>query len=383
MKGSSLTWRQKLMKWIKQMKKRNTTHVMLITAIIIGVMSFLQIYSLKADYQVTTENDAEFTATFVGDMMFGRYVEKTANMNGYDHLFRYVKPYFEQSDYVSGNLESPIVKGQYEKAEKSIHFRASEEVGQLLKENHFDTINLANNHMMDYGENSLRETVKTLEQYEVKSVGAGENLDKASAILYQKIKGRTIATIGASEVLPKNFAADQNTLGILPAAKSILVPIIQEASQHADMVVVHVHWGDEYVFEPQENQQNLAKAIVDAGADVIIGHHPHVLSSFEVYKGSVIFYSLGNFVFDQGWSMTKETAIAQYHIDEKQNHYIEITPAFIKNASPIPLVEENVKKNPLLQLRREMIFSRLTKGVNADQFEIKNGRIFVPVGKGA
>ena len=85
---------------------------------------------------------------------------------------------------------------------------------------------------------------------------------------------------------------------------------------NADLVVVNMHWGQEYSTSATSRQTELAKAVIDAGADVIIGHHPHVLQSFDVYNDGIIFYSLGNFVFDQGWTRTKDSAMVQYHLAE-------------------------------------------------------------------
>lgn len=143
--------------------------------------------------------------------------------------------------------------------------------------------------------------------------------------------------------------------------------MIAEASKKADLVLVHVHWGQEYDNEPNDRQKDLAKAIADAGADVIIGAHPHVLEPIEVYNGTVIFYSLGNFVFDQGWSRTRDSALVQYHLMNDGKGRFEVTPLNIREATPTPLGKSDF-------LKRKAIFRQLTKGTNLDWKE-ENGKL--------
>jgi gamma-polyglutamate biosynthesis protein CapA len=121
---------------------------------------------------------------------------------------------------------------------------------------------------------------------------------------------------------------------------------------NADLVVVNVHWGQEYDTEASPRQKALAKAMVDAGADIIIGHHPHVLQSFDVYKQGIIFYSLGNFVFDQGWTRTKDTAMVQYNLTDDGKATINVVPLQLKEATPRPATG---------YLEKERIYRQLTK----------------------
>src|SRR5699024_11775223 len=127
------------------------------------------------------------------------------------------------------------------------------------------------------------------------------------------------------------------------------------ANENADLVIANVHWGIEYNKNPSKRQEDMAHAISDAGADVIVGHHPHVLSDIELYNNAnneetVIFYSLGNFIFDQGWTRSEESAVAQYHINNDGKKRVERIPLRVKES------QHNDTKN---QYDRIKIFKQL------------------------
>lgn len=142
---------------------------------------------------------------------------------------------------------------------------------------------------MDYLEQGLNDTVKAFNQSKMDFVGMGRNLEEASNINYQTVNGIKIATLGFTDTYTAYSAANDNDPGILPAKPEIFIPLIQEAKEKANLVVVHAHWGEEYDTTPSPRQKGLAKAMADAGADIILGHHPHVLQPIDTYKNTVIF----------------------------------------------------------------------------------------------
>jgi poly-gamma-glutamate synthesis protein (capsule biosynthesis protein) len=154
--------------------------------------------------------------------------------------------------------------------------------------------------MSDYGERGIIDTLAAFKKVGLDTVGAGKNLREASTISYKMVNGLRIATIGISDILPKDFGAKRTKAGVLPSSPSIFLPLVADAKATADIVLVHVHWGQEYDSRSHLRQRELGHALVEAGADVVIGHHPHTLEPIEVYKDSIILYSLGNFGFDQG-----------------------------------------------------------------------------------
>ncbi|GEN54637.1 CapA family protein [Halobacillus faecis] len=370
--SKKLTFQEKILTRIKKDKKSTNKHVwigLLITFLFIA--GFETFY--KQPVPEAEENTSEFRATFVGDMMFGRHVTDVIEKNGTPFLFEKVAPYFQSSDYVTGNFENAVTlssEEEYTLLDKSIHLQSDESPVTTLKNMNFTNVNLANNHSMDYGEKGLKDTIKTMQNEGLSYVGAGENIEEAQTIDYQEVKGLTVATLGINDVPVAGSPALKYRAGVAEADPEDFLPLVKEAESNADMVMVHVHWGAEYDNEPHPRQRDMAKAIVDAGADVIIGHHPHVLSPVEVYKDSVIFYSLGNFIFDQGWSRTRDSALVQYDLQEDGTGRFEILPMRIREARP------SLTENPY---NTKKIFFQLTRDMPEETFKEENGKLVFEV----
>lgn len=387
-----LTFKEKLLRLSKKNKKVANKQSIIALGVLIVLMAVLMFTLRPPMPQVTKAKDAVFTATFVGDMMLGRNVEEVIDRKGIDYIFKYVQPYFKASDYVTGNFENPIVTKEYDKIEgKNIYLSAKPIVVDGLKKANFSVLNLANNHMLDYGVGGLNDTFATIEKSGLGIVGAvKENLKVAeanvvtqfpyngvyltddlakSAISYTEKNGLKVATLGFTDAYAKGFTATIGRSGVLPMDPEIVLPLVKQASLNADLVFVHMHWGQEYDNAPSPRQKEMAKAVVDAGADVIIGHHPHVLASVEVYKDSLILYSLGNFVFDQGWSRTRETAMAQYHVLNNGKVKVELIPMRIKEAQPQPIGTSG-------WYYKQKIYRQLTKDTpNKNDWTIEEGKL--------
>jgi gamma-polyglutamate biosynthesis protein CapA len=336
--GRKLDVKEKVLKFIKVTKKKTNQHVW-ITLVILTILMYSIIWLSKpGEAKVNQSENTLVTATMVGDIMFGRHVEEVTDRHGQEHLFRFVKPYFDQADYSTGNFEHPVTwSADYDKQEKYIHLQTKSRSVETLKKLNFSVLNAANNHSMDYLENGLNDTIGTFNQYELDVIGIGKNSDEAGRIDYKMVNGIKIATLGFTDAYVAGSGATQSKPGVLRAKPEIFIPLINEAKENADLVVVHAHWGQEYETEISQRQKKLAEAMADSGADIILGHHPHVLQSVDVYKDTVIFYSLGNFIFDQGWSSARESAIVQYKLQKNGVGQFEIIPIMIREATPAPL----------------------------------------------
>ncbi|KAF0819668.1 MULTISPECIES: CapA family protein [unclassified Cytobacillus] len=339
----TLNFQEKLLIFIKRTKYKNLRYsAVVLPILVIFLVASTWIGRTDEVKDIEPRKDQKLTMTMVGDVMMGRHVEEVTKRHGADYLFRHVKPYFDASDYVSGNFEHPILKddvNKYEKAEKSIHLRTDMDAIHAVKNAGFTVMNLANNHLMDYGEEGLRDTLDVFDRYNMEYVGGGENRKEAKEhINYQDVNGVRVATLGFTDAFVEGTIATKDRNGLLSANPDVLFDMIEKAKNedhgNADLVVVNVHWGQEYDTEATPRQKALAKAMVDAGADIIIGHHPHVLQSFDVYKDGIIFYSLGNFVFDQGWTRTKDSAMVQYNLTEDGTASIDVIPLQIEEAAP-------------------------------------------------
>ncbi|MFJ7928781.1 CapA family protein [Peribacillus sp. NPDC096448] len=358
----TLNAKEKTLIFIKRTKKKNLKYTGIILPILL-IALVITTWMGRAEEVKTVElnSDQPFTMTMVGDVMMGRYVEEVTEKHGYEYLFRYMKPYFSNSDYVSGNYEHTALKedvSNYKEADTPIRLNSNTSGVEAVKDAGFSVVSLANNHMMDYEEQGLLDTIDEFKSADMHYVGVGSNSAEAkNSIDYADVNGVRVATLGFTDVYGKNAVSKNDKAGLLNSNPDLLFEMIGKAKDakqgNADLVVVNMHWGQEYSTSTTARQTDLAKAIIDAGADIIIGHHPHVLQSFDVYKDGIIFYSLGNFIFDQGWTRTKDSAMVQYHLAEDGKATIDVVPLQIEEATPRPATSSIDKSRVYRQLTKE------------------------------
>lgn len=214
--------------------------------------------------------------------------------------------------------------------DKQYTFRTDPTYVKLFHELGVDIVTLANNHTLDFGVQGLLDSCNTLEEANIKYVGAGENLEKAKEIEYMQVNGYQIAFIGASRVIPvPDWNATSTKPGMLTTYDpTVTLEQIKLAKENADYVVVYVHWGKEREEFPEQYQKNMGKQYVDAGADIVIGSHSHCLQGIEYYKGKPIVYSLGNYIFG---SQSYQTALAVLTITETGSMELSLVPATATN----------------------------------------------------
>jgi poly-gamma-glutamate synthesis protein (capsule biosynthesis protein) len=238
------------------------------------------------------------TCTFVGDILLASRVGTLAAAHGMDHLLAGVSPVLRADDLTVGNLEC-VVATCGTPAEKQYTFRAQPSLLPGLRRNGIDAVSLANNHTLDYGREALLQTIQHVDAAGLHSAGAGRNLAAAARPAVIDVPGARVALLAASRVYPSpDWAAGAKTPGMLSGyAPARLLEAIRQARGEADLVFVYLHWGVERAVMAHATQKQLARLCIDAGADVVVGTHPHVLQGFEYYRGKLIAYSLGNFVF--------------------------------------------------------------------------------------
>jgi poly-gamma-glutamate synthesis protein (capsule biosynthesis protein) len=211
---------------------------------------------------------------------------------------------FKKADIRLGNLEC-VVATTGAPGDKNFTFRAHPRTLRVLKR-HFDALALANNHSGDYGRVAFAEMLGLLKTARLSYFGGGHNLSEAHTPLILERKGLRIAILGYNEFMPRSFEADADAPGSAWSEDEQVVADIRAARSvhHADLVIPIMHWGWENEFVANARQRRLARLMVDAGADAVIGGHPHVTQDIEHYRGRPIVYSVGNFVM-------KETDIDQ------------------------------------------------------------------------
>ncbi|OGI82808.1 hypothetical protein A3B93_00965 [Candidatus Nomurabacteria bacterium RIFCSPHIGHO2_02_FULL_42_24] len=246
-------------------------------------------------------NRADLVLT--GDLMLDRGVEASVNKNlenNFNRLFEKIS-WLGDADITFGNLEGPV-SDQGKNLGNLYSFRMAPEALEAVKTAGFDVLSVANNHIGDWGLAALEDTLRRFSDTSVLPTGGGENKEVArKPVIFEKNRLK-IGFLGFSDVGPTGFAVQDKRAGILLASDPDFEKIIRTAAEQTDFLVVSFHWGEEYKKKHNARQEELAHAAIDAGAKLIIGHHPHVVQDTEKYKDGFIAYSLGNFVFDQKFS---------------------------------------------------------------------------------
>lgn len=262
--------------------------------------------------------DSGIQLLFAGDVLLSDHVlrayENAGGIEGVlDEGFRQI---IADADFFFVNEEFPFSSRGSQAPDKQFTFRLPPEKVQILWQMGVDGVSLANNHALDYGTDALLDSCQVLDDAGILHTGAGADLTEAKQAVTVEISGKRIAIIGATRVIPvAEWAAGASHPGMLATYDpSVLLEEIRKLRQENDYVIVYVHWGIERDEKPQEYQRTLGQQYIDAGADLVIGAHPHVLQGLEYYKGKAIVYSLGNFVFG---SSIPRTALLQVTEDLK------------------------------------------------------------------
>jgi poly-gamma-glutamate synthesis protein (capsule biosynthesis protein) len=246
------------------------------------------------------------TLIAVGDIAFSKPIERRIKENGYAYPFKNIKSILSSGDLIFGNLESPITdssarnESHYSKLTddpvlgKRVYLKASPLVTRSLKVAGFNVLSIANNHILDYQKQGLIDTVSNLSEVGILSVGAGLNLRFARRPAIIKVKSRKIGFLAYSYT----YEATRDNYGCAPLWRFLVRQDVRFLRERADIVIVSFHYGKEFSSTPSKFQRSISHFAIDSGADIVLGHHPHVLQPVEIYKSKIIAYSLGNFLFD-------------------------------------------------------------------------------------
>jgi poly-gamma-glutamate synthesis protein (capsule biosynthesis protein) len=281
---------------------------------------------------------------FTGDVMLSRSVgNRMARENNFSYPFEKIKDFFTNADVVAINLEGPVsLRGENMGSEYS--FRADPRVLKGLQSIHVNVASLANNHMWDWGSVALLDTVSFLQKDSILPVGAGKNFAEANKVKALEIRGTKIGFLAFQDLYPKNLLATETTPGVSSFDAEKTAAQIKKIKQdkEVDFLVILFHWGEEYKPLANERQKMIAHSLVDAGADLIIGNHPHVTQNREEYKGVPIFYSLGNFVFDQYFSAeTMQGEVAEISLQNNKISEIRTYTSFLNKTYQIEKIIQN------------------------------------------
>ncbi len=250
-----------------------------------------------------------------GDVMLGGRWEKTLSKDNYYHAFERIAPELKKGDITLVNLEAPLTSRGKEYTEKKFRFRVNPSAVAALKKAGITAVTLANNHIMDFGSQGLADTIKLLDEQGIDHVGAGENISAARKLVIKEIRGTKVGMLGYSLTMPHEFWAGEDRAGTAPLLEKIMLEYIAKAKKQVRVLIVNVHWGEEAKTRLRPYQPVLGRKMIDAGADVVIGHHPHILQGIERYKRGIVFYSMGNFAFAHKSRIALRTMLVRLRFD--------------------------------------------------------------------
>jgi len=270
----------------------------------------------------------EYTLLFTGDVMLSRAVgSRMEAQKDWSLPFRLIADTLRSADLRYCNLECPV-SDRGHNLHHLYSFRADPRVIEGLKAAGFNVVSQANNHSCDWGPEALLDSVERLRAAGVQPVGAGQNILAAHYPVLVHVGGLRIAFLAYVNIDPKEAAAGVDRPGVAWLDPAQALADIRFARPLADLVIVGPHWGVEYALQPTRDQVELAHQMIDAGADLIVGSHPHVMQPLEKYHDHWIAYSLGNFIFDQQDPPTHRGLMLRVTVRDKQ--ITEVLPLAIK-----------------------------------------------------
>ena len=283
--------------------------------------------------------------------MLGRTVGQQVQAKGPQIVFAGVQSVLDSADVLVGNLECAITN-RSQPVQKSFNLKAPLQAAKALSLGGFDLLSQANNHAMDYGSAGLVDTQDALRQYDIATVGAGQDAVAAHAPVIIERNGLRMAFLAYVDVLPEKSGFDPHTWaatatspGVAWADPEQIKADVQAAKLQADVVIVLLHGGIEItdvINNISANQRLEAHTAIDAGAALVIGSHPHVLQQIERYHGGLIAYSLGNFVFDQYAGIADASIILRVVLGRDGMESYDYVPVLIENGLPQLITDKDV-----------------------------------------
>ena len=299
---------------------------------IVLVASLASITSGTSQTSATSRTSAT-SLLFTGDILLDRGVRKVIEHHGIDYLFtRQMDSLFRASQVVVGNLECPATSIKAP-VQKRFIFRGEPEWLYALKKHGFTHLNLANNHSIDQGRKGLIDT--NILKAKLKPVGMGKNLQEAAQPVLLTSQPRKVWLIASLGMALENFAYLPDRPCVNTERTQEIITHIRDIKQKDPqaVVIVSIHWGGEHTLKPVPSQRLDAHRLINAGADALICHHTHTLQTIEHYKGRDIYYSIGNFIFDQQKPLNSKACVVKVEVT-KDNVKTQALPIHIQGCVP-------------------------------------------------
>ena len=286
-----------------------------------------------------------------GDVMLDRGTGESVDRHGVDHPFEKIRAEMTMHDIACANLEGPISdRGRRFFPDKGIYFRADPKVIKGIVDSGLDFLSLANNHSLDWGVDALADTMSLLKTAGVRYAGVGRTREEALSPAVFRMGDKSVAFIAYNDVYPLSVSEEGRSMQTLDLREGEIEKEIRLLKEKYDILIVSVHAGAEYNGKQEEEKARKLRSLVDAGADVVLGHHPHAVQDIEIYRGRVVAYSLGNLIFDQGWSVQTSQGLLL------EIGFVGLDPVYI---NPMPVVIERAQARLVGGVLREEIVREL------------------------
>ncbi len=300
-----------------------------------------------ADQEDSEPEPPELRFVAVGDIMLGRGVAYWIEKKGsYEMAFEKVKSNLNVGDVVFGNLENPLTSSTkgLDKNNKIV-LKAKPEAISAMTSVGFNLVSLSNNHIMDYYEKGLFDTMELLDQNGIVYAGGGRNFDEARKLAVIEKNGLKIGLLAYTDMAEITFAGDPylsfaagpEKSGVVPRKYETIQEDIKKAREQVDLLAVSLHWGVEESFNITPDQVEFAHKLINDGADIILGHHPHQFQGIEIYNGKPILYSMGNIIFDQNEHENMESFIVDMKYTGNELTALTATPVRILEKSYVEI----------------------------------------------
>ncbi|MFC1842423.1 CapA family protein [Candidatus Dependentiae bacterium] len=319
--------------------------------IIFAIIASLIIYL----YTKAKKQKQTITIGLAGDTMLGRLVNKKMDQVGHTYIWGNMLPILKKNNLNIVNLETTLTNSE-KKAPKIFNFKATPDKVKALQEANVHVVNLANNHMLDFYDEGLIETLDTLDKEGIKHVGAGRNIAQARTGIIIEKNGIKIGVIGYTDY-PQEWKAGKNKPGTNVVTIGDIAQIKQDIKnlrKQVDILVLSIHWGPNKRKRPTPEFKTFARQIIDAGVDIIHGHSAHIFQGIEIHNKKIIFYDTGDFVDDymvgpeirNDWSFLFQVTVEKHGNKTK-----------IKNLKLIPLLIDNMQVNLATGTEKEKIIN--------------------------
>lgn len=328
-------------------------------AVAICVVMALVVSSCSPSRPAETADDAavlpppppprHLTLAAVGDIMLDRSVGAMINRQGCTYIIEQLAPRLREADITFGNLECPLSTVGPHSPREDLIFRAHPKTIKVLVLGGFDIVSLANNHTLNAGRAGLLQTLQHLEEANIAYVGAAADKAQGSQPAFVEVNRLTVGFLAYTDL---DFA--HGSYSKVDKQLADLRSQIAAAKNKCDLLAVSYHWGTEYHRRPSARQIAVAHTSIDAGADVVLGHHPHVLQGVEMYKQRPILYSIGNFIFDQRAGERMESGLFMLHYTEERGWRVAMKPIWIPRSRLGPEYATGERQVRILQRFKQL-----------------------------